>query len=105
MLSYTVSQRTQEMGIRIALGAQRGDVLWMVLRESLILVSIGFVVGLPAALAAGRLVSKMLFGLSPTDPFSISAAAILLLTFALLAGYLPARRAARVDPMVALRYE
>jgi predicted permease len=105
LISYAVTRRASEIGIRMALGAGRSSVLWMVMRESLILVGIGLAVGLPAALAAGRLVSTMLFGLGSVDPLSITGAAALLLAFALLAGYLPARRASRVDPMVALRYE
>jgi ABC-type antimicrobial peptide transport system permease subunit len=77
----------------------------MVMRESLLLVGFGFVIGLPVVLAAEQLVSKMLFGLKPADPLSLAGAAILLLVFALLASYLPARKASRVDPMVALRYD
>ena len=105
LMSYTVSRRTNEIGIRMALGACRSGVLWMVMRESMILVGIGVVVGLPVALAADRLVSRMLYGLGAIDPLSMAVAGIILLAFALLAGYLPARRAAKVDPMVALRYE
>jgi predicted permease len=105
LMSYAVSRRTSEIGIRVALGANRSAVLWMIMRESLTLVGIGLAVGLPVALAAGRLVSKMLFGLAPTDPVSVAGAAMLLLACALLAGFLPARQAAKVDPMVALRYE
>jgi ABC-type antimicrobial peptide transport system permease subunit len=105
LMSYAVTRRTREIGIRMALGAERRKVRWLVMRESLILVGIGLALGLPVALAAERLVSKMLFGLQPTDPLSIMGAATLLLVFAALAGYLPARNASLVDPMVALRHE
>ncbi|HEX5412949.1 MAG TPA: ABC transporter permease [Terriglobia bacterium] len=105
LMSYAVTRRTNEIGIRMAMGAGTSSVLWMVMRESLILVGIGLLIGLPISLAGGRLVSSMLVGLSPADPLSIAVAAFLLLAFAMLAGYLPARRAAKVDPMVALRYE
>jgi ABC-type antimicrobial peptide transport system permease subunit len=105
LMSYAVTRRTHEIGIRMALGAGRSSVLWMVMRESLTLVALGIAIGVPAAMAASRLVSKMLFGISPVDPLSVAGAAALLLAFAALAGYLPARRAAKVDPMVALRYE
>jgi putative ABC transport system permease protein len=105
ILSYGVASRTTELGIRMALGAQRTDVFWLILREALWLVIIGVAVGLPLIFAVTRLVSTLLFGLSPTDPLSLSAAALLLLAVAMLAGYLPSRRATRVDPMVALRCE
>ena len=105
LMSYAVTRRTSEIGIRMALGAEQSNVRWMVMRESLILVGIGLVIGLPVALAGGRLVSKMLFGLKPADPLSMAGAAMLLVAFAVLAAYLPARRASRVDPMAALRYE
>jgi predicted permease len=105
LMAYAVTRRTSEIGIRMALGAGRWRVLWMVMRESLILVAVGLIVGLPVALAAEGLVSKMLFGLRPADPASLAAAAILLLAFAVVAGYLPARKASLVDPMVAVRYE
>jgi len=105
VMSYTVSRRTNEIGIRMALGAQPGNVRWMVLRETLLLVLIGVAIGLPAALAVTRLVTSLLFGLTPTDPLAITLATLLLLAVAAVAGYLPARRASRVDPMIALRYE
>jgi predicted permease len=105
VMSYVVTRRTNEIGIRIALGAPRSNMLWMVLREILILVSIGIVIGLPVTLAGDRLVSNMLFGLSPTDPATLVSATVISLIIAAIAGYLPARRASLVDPMVALRYE
>src|SRR5579859_4548015 len=104
-MCYTVTRRTAEIGIRMALGARRADVLWLVLRETLALLLAGVALGLPAAIGAGRLISSMLFGLTPADPVTIAAAVAFLLTVAALAGYLPARRASRVDPITALRYE
>lgn len=105
VMSYVVTRRTNEIGVRMALGAGRSNMLWMVLREILILVSIGVVIGAPVTLAGDRLVSKMLFGLRPSDPLTLVSAAVMLLVVAAIAGYLPARRASLVDPMVALRYE
>jgi predicted permease len=105
VMSFAVARRTSEIGIRVALGAQQGQVLWMVLRETMQLVAAGLCVGLPAALASTRLIRNQLFGLKPSDPFTISVATVVLVAVAVLAGYLPARRAARTDPMVALRYE
>jgi putative ABC transport system permease protein len=105
VISYGVAGRTKEIGIRMALGAERRDVLWLILREALLLVSIGVAIGLPAVLAATRLVSSLLFGLKPADPVSLSVAIILMFIVAAMAGYIPARRATKVDPMVALRYE
>jgi ABC-type antimicrobial peptide transport system permease subunit len=105
LMSYSVARRTNEIGIRMALGARRADVVSMVLKESMAMVGIGIAVGLAAALVAGRFVATLLFGLAPTDPATIGAAVIVMAAVSLLAGYLPARRAARVDPMVALRYE
>jgi predicted permease len=102
LMSYTVARRTNEIGIRMALGAQRGTVVRMVLGESLLLVGIGIVIGIGSALLAGRFVETVLFGLSPMDVLSFASATILIVAVASLAGYLPARRAARVDPMVAL---
>ena len=105
VMSYVVTRRTNEIGIRMALGAGRSNMLWLVLREILILVSIGVVIGVPVALAGDRLISNMLFGLRPTDPVTLVSATVILLIVAAIAGYLPARRASRMDPMVALRYE
>jgi predicted permease len=105
LMSYSVSRRTNEIGIRMALGAQRRDVLGQVLRESMILVIVGLVVGLAAAFASGQLIASMLYGLEPTDTVTIAVSLVTLLVVASLAGFLPARRAARVDPMIALRYE
>lgn len=104
-MSYAVERRTREIGIRMALGAQRNDVLRMVLRETLSLFAVGVVVGIPAALGAGRLISSILFGVQIADPISITVAILIMSVIALTAGYLPARRASRVDPLVALRYE
>jgi predicted permease len=105
ILSYTVARRTNEIGIRMALGAERHDVLWLVLRDALRLTLIGAALGIPAAFAAARLVSSQLFGISATDPLTICLATLSLLAVALTAAYLPARRATRVDPLVALRYQ
>jgi predicted permease len=105
LMSYNVSRRTNEIGIRIALGAQRSGVIGMVLRESMIMVVAGVAIGLAAAVAAGRLVTAILFGLEPNDMWTMAAAIGLMAAVCLIAGYLPARRASRVDPMVALRYE
>jgi ABC-type antimicrobial peptide transport system permease subunit len=105
VMSFTVTGRTKEIGVRMALGAQRGNVLWLVLREALLLVAIGIVVGIPAAMASSKLISSMLYGLSGTDPISMAFVITLLGVIALFASYIPARRATKVDPMVALRYE
>jgi ABC-type antimicrobial peptide transport system permease subunit len=105
LMSYSVARRTNEIGIRMALGADRGDVLRLVMGESMTLVLVGVVVGLAAALAAGRLVASLLFGLGATDALSILSATAVMLSVSALAAYLPARRAARVDPLVALHYE
>ena len=105
LASYGVAQRTHEIGVRMALGARRGDVLQMVLRESLTLVLTGVVIGIVSALFAGRLLSGMLFGVEPTDVLTMVAAAVLMILVAAIAGYVPARRASRVEPMTALHYE
>ena len=105
LMSYNVSRRTREIGIRMAMGAQREEVLGLILRESMLLVVVGMVIGIAASLAAGHLVASQLFGLEPTDPVTMFIAMAVMLAVSSAAGYLPARRAARVDPMIALRYE
>jgi predicted permease len=105
VMSYGVARRTNEIGIRMALGARSHSVLWLVLREALVLVVIGLVVGVLASLALTKTAASLLYQLKPNDPLTIAMATIVLMMVALLAGYLPARRAARVDPMIALRDE
>jgi len=105
VMSYSVARRTREIGIRMALGAERASVLWLVLSEVTLMVSLGVAIGVPLTLVLSRLVQSQLFELSSHDPTALFASATVLATVALLAGYLPARRATRVDPMVALRYE
>jgi predicted permease len=105
VLSYAVAQRTNEIGIRMALGAERGAVVGMVLRETAVLIVIGLIVGVPASLACARLIESKLFGLKPADPVTLGAALGIMIAVAVASGYLPARRASRVDPLNALRYE
>jgi predicted permease len=105
VLAYSVVRRTNEIGIRMALGAERSGILRMVLREAMILVSLGVAIGIPSALAANRLLSSMLWGLNATDPVVLAAATAFLLLVAMMAAYFPARKASAVDPMVALRHE
>jgi predicted lysophospholipase L1 biosynthesis ABC-type transport system permease subunit len=105
VMAYATSRRTNEIGIRIALGAQRSGILWLILRESLLLVAIGAAVGVPLVFAAGKWISSLLFGLQPADPPALIFAIVLMFLVGVLASYIPARRATRIDPMVALRQE
>jgi predicted permease len=105
VMSYAVARRTREIGIRMALGAERGSVMWLVLREVALMVAIGVAVGLPATIALSRIVQSQLFEISSHDPIALAAATAGLAAVALAAGYLPARRATQVEPVIALRYE
>jgi len=104
-MSYGVARRTSEIGVRMALGARRATVVWMVLRDVLMLGAIGVAISLPAALAASKVVESFLFGMKRNDPLTLAAAVLTMIAATMLAGYLPARTASRIDPMVALRYE
>jgi putative ABC transport system permease protein len=105
VLSYTVARRTQEIGIRMALGARSRDVMAMIMKEIVWLVCLGLAAGIPLALILGRFISELLYGLKPTDPLTIVAGSMVMLIVAMVAGYVPARRASRVDPLVSLRCE
>jgi predicted lysophospholipase L1 biosynthesis ABC-type transport system permease subunit len=105
VMTYNVVRRTNEIGVRMALGAQSSGVLWLVLKESLTLLGVGIVLGVPAALAATRLLQSQLFGIRSSDPVTVLSAVLIVAGTTMVAGYFPARRATRVDPMVALRYE
>jgi ABC-type antimicrobial peptide transport system permease subunit len=105
LMSYAIARRTNEIGVRMALGAGRSSILWLIMREILVLIATGIAIGVPLALAGNRLISRMLYGLSPEDPASLLAAIVLLIAIAGLAGYLPARKASLVEPTEALRYE
>jgi predicted permease len=103
--AYSVARRTSEIGIRMALGARRGIVIWMVLREVCVLAAVGLAIGVPIALGTSRLIESFLFGMTPNDPGALAFAVTILLIAALMAGYGPARRASRINPIIALRHE
>jgi len=105
VMSYSVARRTNEIGVRMAMGAQRDQVQWLILKESLGLLALGVLLGVPATLGAGRLIQAGLFGLGPSDPATLLGAVAIVAAVTIAAGYFPARRATKVDPMVALRYE
>jgi putative ABC transport system permease protein len=105
VMSYIVQRRTNEIGIRMALGARRVSILGMILRDAVLLLGAGIVVGLGLSVVLGKTVSSLLFGVKPADPITLGLAAALLAAVAAAASYIPARRASQVDPMVALRYE
>ena len=105
VISYAVSQRTREIGIRVALGAQKRELRWMFVRSALVLTAMGVGIGLGAAAALTRLMKSLLFGVSPIDPLTFAAIPLVLAACAVLASYLPARRAAAINPVEALRAE
>ncbi|MGH9826816.1 MAG: FtsX-like permease family protein, partial [Blastocatellia bacterium] len=105
IMSYGVATRTGEIGVRMALGAKRSNVIWLVLREAMLMVAVGILIGLPAVVGSIKLVAALLFGTNPTDPALIALGALALIGVAGVAAYVPARRASHTDPMNALRYE
>ena len=105
VMAFVVARRKKELGIRLALGAQPGGVIWLVMREVLLLLAIGLAVGIPAALGLGRYVSSQLYGIEPRDPWIAVSTVVLLTVVSAAAGLIPAHRASRIDPILALRYE
>jgi ABC-type antimicrobial peptide transport system permease subunit len=105
VLAYLVSRRTREIGIRMALGADAGSVVWLIAREALLLIAAGSITGIGIATLAGRLLRSYLFGISPADPITLFASAAMMLIIAAIAVCVPAARAARIDPLVALHYD
>jgi ABC-type antimicrobial peptide transport system permease subunit len=105
VLSYSMARRAGEIGVRMALGASAANVMRMVLTETMGMVAIGVAIGLPCALAMGRWIGSRLYGLTPADPAAMALATSIILAAAVLAGYIPARRASRIDPVISLRCE
>jgi ABC-type antimicrobial peptide transport system permease subunit len=105
VMAFVVTRRTKEMGVRMALGANAGSVVWLVMREVLLLLVIGLAIGIPAALGLGRLVAAQLYGIKSGDPWLVAASMLALIVVASAAGGIPATRASRIDPILALRYE
>ena len=104
-MAFVVVRRKKELGIRLALGAQAGRVIWLVMKEVLLLLGIGLAVGIPAAIAAGRYISAQLYGIEPNDPVIAISTTVLLAIVSTAAGLIPAHRASRIDPILALRHE
>jgi ABC-type antimicrobial peptide transport system permease subunit len=105
LIAHTATRRTREIGIRMALGAQRGTVLWLILRDAIVLVTLGAVVGIPVAIGLTRFVASFLYGLTARDPATMALATAVLALVTVIASFLPAHKASKVDPMIALRYE
>jgi ABC-type antimicrobial peptide transport system permease subunit len=105
VMAFVVARRRKELGIRLALGAEPGGVIWLVMREVLLLLAIGLAVGIPAAMGLGSFVASQLYGIEPRDPWTATATLVLLTLVSAAAGLIPAHRASRIDPILALRYE